>query len=40
MASIVAQQLDLFFEFDFGYYDEQNNNVIEINQSKKDIFLY
>lgn len=39
MASIVAQQLDLFFEFDFGYYDEQNNNVIEINQSKKDIFL-
>lgn len=39
MASIAAQQLDLFFEFDFGYYNDQNNDTIDIAQSKKDIFL-
>lgn len=39
MASIVAQQLDLFFEFDFGYYNDLNDGVVDLNNSKQDIFL-
>lgn len=39
MASIVAQQQDLFFEFDFGLAVQDTNKVIDVSKCKNDIFL-
>lgn len=39
MASIVEQQQDLFFEFDFGTSQSKDNEIIDITKCKKDVFL-
>lgn len=39
MASIVAQQQDLFFEFDFGDVMQEKNPVVDVAKNKADIFL-
>lgn len=39
MASIVEQQQDLFFEFDFGEELSASDGVRDITQCKKDVFL-
>ena len=39
MASIVAQQQDLFFEFDFGEIGQGTDKVVEVSKCKNDIFL-
>lgn len=39
MASIVAQQQDLFFEFDFNESDQSQDVTLDIAHAKSDIFL-
>jgi len=39
MASIVAQQQDLFFEFDFGEPLQEKNPTVDVAKNKDDIFL-
>ena len=39
MASIVAQQQDLFFEFDFGDAEQNYKKSVDVAKSKNDVFL-
>lgn len=39
MASISTQQLDLFFEFDFGLENAEKNNHVNVSDHKNEIFL-
>lgn len=39
MASIVEQQQDLFFDFDFEKSQDDENSVVDVSKCKKEIFL-
>ena len=39
MASIVVQEQDLFFEFDFGHEITEQNKDRKLEQCKEDVFL-
>ena len=39
MANIVAQQQDLFFEFDFDIQTTETDTIVDVAKKKNDIFL-